>query len=76
MIESPILQELEDEWKRQTRRQTRQEDILNFLVARFGGAAETLEDELKDVEFIRLDELVKHAAKCRSLASFRKQLSS
>jgi len=72
VIESPTLQELEAEWKRKTR----QEDILNVLVARFGNVGETLEDELKNVDFNRLDELVKLAAKCRSLASFRKQLSS
>jgi len=76
MIESPILQEIEAEFTRKGATEARQKDILNVLVARFGNAAETLEDELKAVEFNRLDELVKVAAKCRSLASFRKQVSS
>jgi len=76
MIESPIYQELEAELTRKGATEARQKDILNFLVARFGEAAENLEGELKAVDFNRLDELVKLAAKCRSLASFRKRLSS
>ncbi|MFI5459503.1 MAG: hypothetical protein ACHRXM_29100 [Isosphaerales bacterium] len=76
MIESPILQEIEAEFTRKGATEARQKDILNVLVARFGDAAESLDDELKVVEFNRLDQLVKLAAKCRSLASFRKQLSS
>jgi hypothetical protein len=35
-----------------------------------------LEVELKAVDFDRLRDLVKFAAKCRSLASFRKHLVS
>ncbi len=76
MIESPILQELEAEFTRKAATETRQNDILNVLVARFGDAAETLEGQLKAVDFDRLAELVKLAAKCRSLASFRKRLTS
>ncbi|MFI5459027.1 MAG: hypothetical protein ACHRXM_26660 [Isosphaerales bacterium] len=76
MIESPILQEIIADNTRKTATETRQKDILNVLVARFGDMAETLEDELKAVDVNRLDALVKLAAKCRSLASFRKQLSS
>jgi hypothetical protein len=68
MIESPVLQEIIAE--------TKQKDIVKFLMARFGEAAQSLENELKAIDDDRLDELVKRAATCRSLASFRKQLSS
>jgi hypothetical protein len=50
--------------------------ILDFLETRFGPAAKELEVELKAVKLDRLSDLVKFAAKCRSLASFRKRLLS
>jgi hypothetical protein len=72
MIESPLYQEIVEEAKRDAR----QRDILMFLAGRFGPAAEELELDLKAVAFDRLDELVEFAARCRSLASFRKRLLS
>ena len=45
-------------------------------MGRFGPAAKELEVELKAVEFDRLSDLAKFAAKCRNLASFRKRLLS
>jgi hypothetical protein len=68
MIESPVIQEILAERQR--------EDIIKFLEARFGAAALTMDPELRAVEVERLDELLKLAATCHSLASFRKKLSS
>ncbi len=67
MIESPLLQELIAERTRET--------LMNVLVARFGSKAKSLETELETISHeSRLQELVKHAATCRTLSSFRKQL--
>jgi len=68
MIESPLLDELKAEWTQDT--------LINFLVARFGSKAKSLESELKAItDESRLQELVKNAATCRTLSSFRKQLA-
>jgi hypothetical protein len=68
MIESPLLQEILAE--------VRREDIVTFLKSRFGIAAAELEADLKAIEDgDRLNELIKLAASCRSLKSFRKRLS-
>jgi len=73
MIESPLFQELKAEWTRETTI----EDLMDVLVARFGSKARPLETELKAIDDeARLRELIKHAATCRTLASFRKQLLS
>jgi len=72
MIESPLVDELKAEWTRKTMVR----NVIDFLVARFGPKAEALETELKAIgDEARLKELVKHAATCRTLSSFRKQLS-
>jgi hypothetical protein len=42
MIESPLLDELKAEWTRR--------NILKFLDAHFGPAAEALEQELKEID--------------------------
>jgi hypothetical protein len=76
MIESPVYREIVEEAERKGATEARQEDILDLLVDRFGPAAMALEVELKAVEFDRLSELLKLAAKCRSLAAFRKHLAS
>jgi hypothetical protein len=76
MIESPIYQEIVAESKREGAIETKREDILDFLVGRFGPAAKDLEVELEAVDFDRLRDLVKFAGKCRNLASFRKRLLS
>ena len=68
MIESPILQELIAERTRET--------LINFLVARFGSKAKSVQTELQDIsDESRLQELVKFAATCRTLSSFRKYLA-
>ena len=76
MIQSPLYQEIVAESELKGATETRRKDILDFLRERFGPAADELEVELRAVEFDRLAELVKFAAKCRSLTSFRKRLLS
>jgi hypothetical protein len=76
MIESPVYQEITEEAERKGATEAKREAILDFLETRFGPAAKALEVELKAVELDRLSDLVKLAAKCRSLASFRKRLLS
>ncbi len=68
MIESPLLQELIAERTRET--------LITFLIARFGSKAKSLETELETIsDESRLQDLVKHAATCRTLNSFRKHIS-
>ena len=76
MIQSPLYQEVVEEAERKGEMKAWRQAILKFLRSRFGPAAEALEVELTAVEFDRLDDLVEFAAKCRSLASFRKRLLS
>jgi hypothetical protein len=76
MIESPLLDELKAEWTLEARREMRRRDILEILEARFGAAATALEAELKNIDDDRLGDLLSLAATCRSLASFRKKLST
>ena len=62
MIESPVLQELKDEWTREAKRT----DVLEILVIRFGTEAEGLKAELDAIqEPKRLQELMKFAVLCR-----------
>jgi hypothetical protein len=76
MTESPVLQELIAERTRETARETMIKDVTDVLLARFGPKAEGLAAELKGIEEeARLKELLKHAATCRTLGSFRKRLA-
>jgi hypothetical protein len=76
MIESPLLQELKAEWTQEAMREAKIEDLMTFLVGRFGSKAESLETEIKAIgDEARLKELIKYAATCRTLGSFRKQLA-
>ena len=73
MIESPLLRELFQEQFTDRVRET----LVIVLVARFGSKAKSLETELKTIsDESRLQELVKCAATCRTLSSFRKHLSA
>jgi hypothetical protein len=74
MIDSPLYQEVVEEARREGETSARRQDIMDVLEGRFGPAAQALEVELKAVEFDRLRDLHKFAAKCRNLASFRKRL--
>lgn len=50
---------------------------MRFLVGRFGGKAKALEPALKAIsDDARLKELAEHAATCRTLGAFRKQVGS
>jgi hypothetical protein len=72
MIESPLMQELMQELMAERAC----ESVIDVLVARFGPNAKSLETELKAIgEETRLKALLKDAATCRSIASFRKQLA-
>ncbi|MGO9462950.1 MAG: hypothetical protein ACLQVF_02140 [Isosphaeraceae bacterium] len=68
MIESPVIQEIIADCKR--------EQIVKFLEARFGVAALDLKSALNAVDDERLDDFLKLAATCRSLAAFQKELTS
>ena len=81
MIESPVLQELKAEWTREAAReaalQTNRRTIVDFLVARFGPQAEEIATQLETItDDARLTELVKLAAVCSDLPSFRKELAA
>jgi hypothetical protein len=76
MIESPVLQELKAEWTREAALQTNRRAIVDFLVARFGPQAEAIATPLETIaDDARLKELVKLAALCSDLPSFRKELT-
>jgi len=76
VLEIPILQELKAEWMREAELRVHREYTLRCLEARFGVAALELEPLLKAINDERFDdEMIKLAATCRSLASFRKKLS-
>jgi hypothetical protein len=71
MIESPVIQEILAEREQDTKRK----DIVSVLRARFGDTVQAVRSELDSVEGTKLDEMLKRAATCRSLASFRKKLT-
>ena len=73
MIESPVLQELKVEWTREAKIRT----LVDVLVARFGPQAEEIATQLETIaDDARLKELVKLAAVCSDLPSFRKELAA
>ena len=76
MIQSPLYQEIVAESERKGGIKTRQQDIMDILMDRFGSEAEALEVELKAVEFDRLRELLRFATKCADLEGFRERLLS
>ncbi len=81
MIESPVLQELKAEWTREAAReaalQTNRQAIVDILVARLGPQAEEIATQVETItDDARLKELVKLAAVCSDLQSFRQEVSS
>lgn len=81
MIESPLLEELKAEWTReaaqQAARETRRRAIVVFLVARFGSEAENVSARLESIgDDIRFRELVKLAATCPDIKTFREHPGS
>jgi len=76
MIESPVLQELKAEWTREAAREANRHIIVDVLVARFGSQAEEFATRLETIDDdARLKELVKVAAVCSGLESFREELA-
>ncbi len=75
MIESPVLKELKAEWTHEGAIEAVRQSIAKILEARFGPDARALEANLKSVDDCRHDDILKLAARSRSLASFRKQVS-
>ena len=65
-----------EEAERNGEARARRQDIVEILEDRFGPQAKELEVELEATEFDRLRELLKLAARTRSLAAFRKRLLS
>ena len=81
MIESPVLQELKAEWTREAAREAAREaklrTLVDVLVARFGPQAEEIATQLETIaDDARWKELVKLAALCSDLPSFRKELAA
>jgi hypothetical protein len=76
MIESPVLQELKAEWTREAAREAKLRTLVDVLVARFGPQAEEIATQLETIaDDARLKELIKLAALCSDLPSFRKELA-
>jgi hypothetical protein len=77
MIDSPVLQELKEEWTRQATREAMVRDLMTFLVGRFGAPAEALRAEIETIhDETRLEALVGQAATCGNLEAFHKSLPS
>jgi hypothetical protein len=72
MIGPLLYQHIVEEVKREVWQQV----VLEILEDRFGPEAKDLEEQVRAVGYDRLMELIRLAAKCRSLASFRKRLLS
>lgn len=76
MIESPVLQELKEEWTREAAQEAAREaktrTIVDFSVARFGSESEEVAGRLATIDDeIRIKDLVKIAATCPDITSFR-----
>lgn len=71
MIESPVLRELEAEWKAEAKA----EDVIGVLNARFGSLSSDLRSAILEVrDLSRLDILVPAAARCETIEEFCRQL--
>ncbi len=80
MIESPVRQQLKDEWTREAAHEaaleTRRRSIVDVLVARFGTAAEEVDSLMESInDDSQLKELVTFAAVCPELEAFRRRVS-
>jgi hypothetical protein len=72
MIESPLLQELLAETKRETMKQT----LLRLLAARFGSVPQDITAALQAIpDRPQLEELIDWAARCPDLEAFRTRLT-
>lgn len=69
MLELPILKEAAIERQKK--------DILAFLEARFGAVSDELAAQVRTIDDEdRLDELIRHAARARTLKAFERALRS
>ena len=80
MLESPVLQEHKAGWTgeaaRRATREAHRQDILDILIARFEAVAQDLTAGLGAIkDEAQLKELVKAAAMCPDLESYRQRLS-
>jgi hypothetical protein len=81
---SPILQEIIDdvvrrgerEGERIGKRKGNENAVIIVLVTRFGPEAEAVKAELKTIRADRLEKLIKLAAICPDLDSFRKRVAA
>lgn len=77
MIESPLLQELKNEWTREAAQKALRWAIIDSLVDRFRSEAVTVSARLETIDDeIRLRELVKLAATCPDIKTFHEYLVS
>ncbi len=75
MIESPLINEIVAEATQKATQKTTQENILAFLGARFGAVPAEIAEPLRQVHSQKkLNALLNHAARCRDLEAFPKQL--
>ncbi len=71
--ESPLYQK----WIAENERENTQADIIGFLEARFGDVPEVVATQVRSIsDLAALKEAIKHAAKSKSIADFRKRIAS
>ena len=76
MIESPVLQELKAEWRREGAIETERKLITEILADRFGAQTESVLPAVEKIDDqVRLGLLVRLAAHCQDLQSFFKELA-
>lgn len=77
MIESPLIKEIVAESEQKAKQETKREDLLDFLEARFDKVSEEIEERLRAIgSEKKLKALIKYAGRCPNLAAFRKRLFS
>ena len=77
MIESPLIDELFAEKAREISCQTASRNVLTILETRFGAVPDEVADQVRSVaDDDRLTDLVRKAASCHDLESFRDALGS
>ena len=77
MIESPLLQELREEWTAAARAEARAEDVLRVLEYRFESVPVPVQEAVRATrDPQRLEWLLEGAARCASLEEFRARLAS
>jgi hypothetical protein len=75
MIESPLLQELKDEWAAEARAEVRVETILRVLQYRFGEVPVEVQEAVRATrDPQRLERLLEGAARCADQHEFRTRL--